>query len=68
MYILREIIESPWFYWPFGIIAVLIFVNALGQGLSPGQALVSALLFAFFWSFAISGTHRVYKRFRDRGP
>lgn len=64
MYILREIVASPWFYWPFGILAVVTLVRALGEGASPGEALVQALVSAFFLAFIISGLHRLYRRSR----
>lgn len=66
MRILREIINSPWFYWPFGVISLVLLVSALRQDVAVRDAVVGTLIFAFFWAFTISGTYRVYKRMSDR--
>ena len=68
MRILREIIETPWFYWSFGVIGGLVLVYALVEGVAPGQALVVAVINAFFWAFTVSGVRRIFRRMRDRWP
>lgn len=64
MNVLREIITSPWFYWTFTIVVVVLLVGGLRSGVVFFEAFPFAVWNGFIYAFLISGMHRLWTRMR----